>query len=89
MDALLANGRLVDAMLALMAVEFLALTLYRRASGRGPALLDLAINQLAGAFLLVALRCALTGAGVLPIAASLSGALAAHVADLARRWRTA
>ena len=89
MDALLANGRLVDAILVLMVAEFLGLAFYRRASGRGPALLDLAINQFAGAFLLLALRCALAGAGAAAIAACLSGALAAHVADLARRWRRA
>lgn len=43
-------------------------------------------NLLAGAFLLLALRCALTGAGWLWIALWLLAALLAHVADIVGRW---
>ena len=89
MDALLANGRLIDVILVLMILELLGLAAYRRATGRGPALSDLLFNQLAGGFLLVALRCALAGAGAQAIEASLGCALLAHLVDLARRWRRA
>lgn len=49
--------------------------------------IELAANLAAGAFLLLALRAALAGAGPVWIAASLLGALVAHLADLALRWR--
>ena len=42
---------------------------------------------LAGAFLLLALRAALTGASWIPVALWLLAALFAHLVDLVRRWR--
>lgn len=85
-EELIASGRIVDAILGLVVVQFVALVLYRRATGRGPAAGDIAFTLLAGAGLLLALRAALTGAGWTSIAAFLVAALIAHLADLARRW---
>jgi len=85
-EDLIASGRIVDLILGLVVVQFLALVLYRRATGRGPAPADIAFTLLAGAGLLLALRAALTGAGWASIAAFLVLALVAHLADLARRW---
>jgi hypothetical protein len=81
------TGRVVDLILVLMVVEALALAVYRRRSGRGVPTVDLVVNLLAGGALLLALRAALTAAGWQWIAMWLAVALAAHGADLARRWR--
>ena len=85
-EDLIASGRIVDLILGLVVVQFVALVLYRRATKRGPAPADIAFTLLAGAGLLLALRAALTGAGWISIAAYLVLALVAHLADLARRW---
>ncbi len=86
---MLSSGRLFDLILLGMLLEGAALLLYRRRTGRGPSPRAYVANLLAGAFLLLALRGALTGAGAGPIAIALAGALAAHVADMALRWRDA
>ncbi len=86
MSTLIASGHVVDIILALVAVEFLLLAAYRRRTGRGIALYDIAFNLMSGASLMLALRCALTGAAWPWIAAWLLAALLAHLADLRRRW---
>jgi hypothetical protein len=83
---LFATGRVVDLILALMALEGVFLVAYRRRTGRGIVAGDLLSNLLAGAGLLLAVRGALAGAGWIWIAACLLAALLAHVADLRRRW---
>ena len=85
-EDLIASGRIVDLILGLVVVQFVAIVLYRRTTGRGPAPADIAFTLLAGAGLLLALRAALTDAGWMSIAAYLVLALVAHLADLARRW---
>ena len=87
MGDLIASGRLVDLILALVVLEAVLVLGYHTRTGRGVAFVDLLCNQLAGAFLLFALRAALTHAGWAWIAVNLSAALAAHVADLGRRWK--
>jgi hypothetical protein len=87
MGDLIANGRMVDAILVLMALEAIALWFYRRRVGRGPSLLSLLPNFAAGACLLMALRAAVTNAGAGVVAGWLFGALLAHLADLSSRWR--
>jgi hypothetical protein len=87
MSDLIASGRIVDVILALVAIEFAVLVAYRRITLRGIAALDMVFNLLAGACLLMALRSALSGSGWAWIAAWLFAALVAHLADLARRWR--
>jgi hypothetical protein len=83
---LVESGRIVDLILFLVALQFAALWLYRRTTGRGPAPADLAPNILAGVALLLALRAALVGAGWFWVAFFLAAGLAAHLVDLARRW---
>jgi len=82
-----ANGRAVDLVLFLMLLEGIVLAAYHRRTGRGVAARDLLGVLLAGAFLLLALRAALTGARWNWIAVWLVAGLAAHLVDLARRWR--
>lgn len=87
MDHLFAGGGLVDLILALMAIEVVALGVIWRATGRGIAPVDLLPNVLAGAFLLLALRAVLAQWGWSMACAFLAAAGLAHITDLARRWR--
>jgi hypothetical protein len=86
--SLFGSGRIVDLILALLLAEAIALYAYHRATGGGIAPLDVLVNNLAGAGLLLALRAALTGAAWTGIAPWLLLALVAHIGDVARRWRT-
>ncbi len=86
MAELFASGQIVDLILALTLVEALILWLYHRRSGRGPAPADYIGSLLAGAFLMLALRGAITGQSWEWLAIYLLAALAAHLSDLARRW---
>lgn len=85
MGAWFEGGRIVDVILALVAIEAVALVALRRV--HGAPLPGLVANLLAGTFLLIALRCALAGLGWPWIALSLLAALGAHAADLAARFR--
>jgi hypothetical protein len=87
MSALFDGGRVVDLILVLMACET-ALLFFLHARGHiGIEPRRLLPNMLAGAFLLLALRAALVGAGTPTIAAWLALGLCGHLADLAARWR--
>ena len=86
MAELFLTGRIVDLIIALMVAEALVLGLLYRRTGKGVSLADLLPNMLAGLFLLLALRAALTGAPWTWIALSLIAALIAHLADVVRRW---
>ena len=88
MDELFASGRLVDLILILVVVEAAALMLYWRRFGGGISPFDLLPNLCAGAFLLLAMRAALTGGGWMAASGCLAAAGLAHLADLYRRWRS-
>lgn len=80
------SGHLVEVILALTALEWLALSAYHRLTGRGVEPRDFGRNLASGMCLLLALLAALRHAWWGWIAASLTGALLAHVSDLGRRW---
>jgi hypothetical protein len=82
------SGRVVDLVLAVMALEVLALWAWHR-SGRGIAPIDLWPNLAAGACLLLALRAALAGHSWMWVALALAASGMAHLIDLARRWPAA
>ena len=84
---LFASGRVVELIIALMALEAAALVAWRLRTGSGIAPLDLLINLCAGALLMLALRAAIVAPDPAAAAPFLGAALVAHVADLARRWR--
>jgi hypothetical protein len=77
---------LVDLVLAVTAIEAIALAAYHHASRRGVALPDVLANLAAGVCLLLALRGALSGAAWAWIAFWLAAAGIAHTLDLWRRW---
>jgi hypothetical protein len=87
MAELFASGRLVDAVLVIVAIEAAFLAVYWRSTGRGVSSGDLLPNLCAGAFLLLALRLSLGGAGWRLCCGSLAAAGLAHLVDLNRRWR--
>ena len=86
MTALFTNGRVIDLILVLVLAEAAGLILLHRATGRGIAASALLANLAAGAFLLAALRCGLSGAGDGWVGLFLALALAAHLTDLRARW---
>ena len=79
---LFSSGRAIDLVLAFMAAEC-AFLYWRRRDRRPPV--DLLLAMAPGAFLLLAVRAALTGAGWMWTAAFLAASLPAHLADLSRR----
>jgi hypothetical protein len=83
---LFASGRVVDLILAFLAIEAIALIGYAKRTGRGIAPASLFTNLLAGGFLLLSLRSALVAAAWMWTASFLAAALLAHLADLAQRW---
>jgi hypothetical protein len=85
MDQLFASGRIVDLILALMLAEYFGLRLYLARSGRSIASLGLATFLLSGAFLVLALRVALTGGDWIWISFFLIAAFIVHLLDLRRR----
>lgn len=87
MMELFQDGRAIDVLLGLMALEAVVLAGWRGRTGTGPRPRELLATLAAGAGLLLALRCALAGSSWHWIALWLLVALAAHVADLAGRWR--
>lgn len=86
MNDLFQSGRVIDGIIALLLLEGLILYRYHHRTRRGPALPDIMTLVLSGVCLLLALRLALSGAAWPWLAAALLGALAAHLADLYRRW---
>jgi hypothetical protein len=87
MTELIASGRLIDLILALMLAEAVLLYVHRRRTGRGLAARDIVVNLAAGASLMLAVRAALVDAAPGWIVACLGVSLVAHVADLAMRWQ--
>ena len=85
MADLFASGRIADLILALMAIEAVALLIYCVATGRRSAMADVLPNLAAGACLILALRGALISAPWPMIASALAGALVSHLVDMYRR----
>jgi hypothetical protein len=90
MEEAFANGRIIDIIVGLMALEAAGLLLLRRLSGRGPSAVEILVSLAAGLCLLLALRVALTDGRWELVAAALAASLVVHLSDLRLRWsRTA
>ena len=81
------SGRVVDVAIAITLLEGLALAAYHRATGRGVAPRNFAINMVSGLCLMLALRTALTGSSWMVVALFLSASGAVHAVDIWRRWQ--
>ena len=77
----------VDIAIGFITLESLLLWAFHKLAGRGLALADCMLTILSGAFLMLALRCALTPQGWPGMALFLIAAGIAHGADLRSRWR--
>lgn len=71
----------------LMIAEFAVISAWHRHSGRGISGRDMVPMLLSGSGLTLALGFALAGRPRGWVGAAVTGALAAHLADLRRRWR--
>ncbi|WP_237213423.1 hypothetical protein [Falsiroseomonas oryziterrae] len=87
MEAFFSSGRVADLILLVLAVEAALLLAWRRRTGHGPSPRAVLALVLPGVALVIALRFALTGAWWGWIALVLLAAFAAHLFDLATRWR--
>jgi hypothetical protein len=86
MEQLFTSGRIIDLILLLMLAEYLGLRLFLARATHGVDLQGVALYLLSGAFLLLALRVALTGGSWVWIGACLAAAGAWHLLDLRRRF---
>lgn len=80
-----ASGRIVDVVIAVMAMEAIALLALRHTLKGRMAAIDIVLLLAPGLCLLLAMRAGLSGAAWEQVAAWLLAALLAHLADLARR----
>lgn len=87
MEALFESGRIAELVVALIALEAVALFVLRRLGVWGAPLSQVAPTLISGAALAFALRGALTDAAWIWVAAPLTVALVAHVVDLIIRSR--
>lgn len=87
MAALLTSGWIAAIILVLTIGEIAALVWYRKATGRGLAVMDFLPNILAGDFLLLAWLLDAQGATWPWIGLALLGSLVSHLTDMIRRWR--
>ncbi len=84
MAELFASGHIADLILAIIALEAIAIVAHRRWTGHGIRLIAILPNLLSGACLVIALRTALIGAEWVWTAIPLVAAFAAHIWDLSR-----
>jgi hypothetical protein len=80
-----ASGRVVDLVLAVLALELIALLWWKRKAGRAQAALNALGALLPGACLLMALRASLTDAPWMWVAFWLALSFPIHLFDLWRR----
>ncbi|MBI1186167.1 MAG: hypothetical protein GC206_02370 [Alphaproteobacteria bacterium] len=81
----IASGRVVDVILIVIAIEALALVLYRRTDRTRFGLVAIALALGPGVFLLLALRAALVGDHWAWVALWLGASFPVHLLDLRRR----
>lgn len=85
--SLFRSGQVVYVALAAIVIEAVVLAWLRRQKGTGLELVDVIGNLLAGAFLLLALQAALSGAPWIYVAVLMAASFPAHLYDVGRRAR--
>ena len=85
---LVGSPRFIDAVIAAVLAEAAGLVAYRRRTGRGVPVAEVASFLGAGLALLLAMRALAPagGGGGAPFAAAMAAGLACHVWHLAQRW---
>jgi hypothetical protein len=78
---------LIDLVIVMTLLEGGVLALYHRQTGKGLAPGEFVPTLAAGLALMLAVRAGVSGAGWAWVAAGLSAAGLAHLADVRRRWR--
>jgi hypothetical protein len=78
---------LIDLVIVMTVLEAGALALYHQRTGKGLAPSEFVPTLAAGLALMLAVRAGVSGAGWAWVAAGLSAAGLAHLADVRRRWR--
>lgn len=78
---------LVDAVMVLTLLEFIALWRWHRRTGRGISPGEVGLNLFSGLALMLALHFALSESGAVLVAAALALAGVLHALDIRRRWR--
>lgn len=89
MEHIFASGLVADIVLAVMAAEALGMMVLKGRDWPASRVAAHLAGLCAGAFLVLALRAALTGTGWPAIALFLSLSFLAHAAELILRWRSA
>ncbi len=89
LQGLVESGRIVDIMLAVIAVEVAVLIGYRIVKKRGLSIASIVLNVGAGGSLMVALKLLYDGASWQIIAAALVASAVFHAGDVVYRWRQA
>jgi hypothetical protein len=84
---LLAAGTLLEWIVVLMLVEAVLLLAWRARTGGGVPAAGVLCVLASGIFLMLAVRAALTSAGIASVAGWLLAALVAHVTDVLSRWQ--
>ncbi len=84
-ESLFRSSHIADVVIAVMALEALALAIAARVRSRNWSLGSMLTGMLPGLFLVLALRAALVQASPLWIAAALSAALLTHMLDMRLR----
>jgi len=87
MIELIESGRIADLILVLMVLEGVVLVVLGLSGRLNAPVIGLLLNLAAGGFLLLGLGAAFGGSGWMTVGAWLSGALLAHLGDLAIRLR--
>lgn len=82
-------AQVIDAVILFTLIEFVALALYHRSTGRGVALRDFFANMVSGLCLMFALRCLATDGGAATLMLFLLAAGVAHGTDILMRWKRA
>lgn len=82
------TGRIIDMILALMALEAVALLAFNRITGKGAGPRAILPFMAAGVCLMLSLRVALTGGNWQIIAVLLLAAFVMHLLDIGLRWRS-
>jgi chromate transport protein ChrA len=87
LEALFADGRIADVVIAVLVLEGIVLAALYGLGRRGLPPREWLASLAAGLFLLLAMRTALTGGPWYAVGALLAGGGLAHFVDLRHRWR--